>query len=51
MYKETVIRETFLLSTVNISSTESGKLLCNATNEYGNDNDTSNFIMTGIVFF
>ncbi|VVC44268.1 Protein kinase, ATP binding site,Tyrosine-protein kinase, active site,Immunoglobulin [Cinara cedri] len=48
MYKETVMSETFLISTINIFSTESGILACNATNEYGNTIYTSNFIMTDI---
>lgn len=52
MYKETVIKDAFLISTVNMSSTESGILLCNARNEYGNATHTSDIFMTGkIVFF
>lgn len=49
MYKETALKDAFLISTINISSTESRILLCNAKNEYGNVNYTSNFFMTGKI--
>lgn len=48
MYKETVFKETFLISTVNITALETGILLCNASNEFGNGNDESSFLVTGM---
>lgn len=52
MYKETVVKETFLISLINITAIETGILFCNATNEFGNFNDTSTFFVTGknIIF-
>lgn len=52
MYKETVFKETFLISLLNITAIETGKLFCNATNEFGNANSESTFFVTGkIIFF
>jgi len=52
MYKETVFKETFLISLVNITAIETGILFCNATNEFGNSNHESTFLVTGkIIFF
>lgn len=52
MYKETVFKETFLISSVNITAVETGILFCNATNEFGNANYSSTFFVTGknIIF-
>lgn len=49
MYKETVLRESFLISYLNITATETGILLCNATNFFGNDNHNSTFLVTGKI--
>lgn len=47
MYKETVVREIFLTSTLNITATETGILSCNATNYFGHDDHNSTFLVTG----
>lgn len=49
MYKETVFKETFLISSVNITAIETGILFCNATNEFGNSNFSSMFYVTGKI--
>lgn len=49
MYKETVIKETFLISTVNITANVTGLLLCKAANEFGSANHNSTFSVTGII--
>lgn len=52
MYKETVFKETFLISLINITAIETGILFCNATNEFGNSNHESMFFVSGkIIFF
>ncbi|XP_022178523.1 vascular endothelial growth factor receptor 1 isoform X3 [Myzus persicae] len=48
MYKETVFKETFLISLVNITAIETGILFCNATNEFGNNNHESTFFVTDV---
>lgn len=50
MYKETVIKDTFLISTVNITATKTGILLCSASNNFGNSSDESIFLLTGKIF-
>lgn len=49
MYKETVFKETFLISIVNITATESGQLVCKASNEFGDAEDSSLFLATGEI--
>lgn len=51
MYKETVLKETFLISVVNITAHETGILLCNASNEFGIGNHESTFLVTGKYIF
>ncbi|KAF0766886.1 vascular endothelial growth factor receptor 1 isoform X2 [Aphis craccivora] len=48
MYKETVFKETFLISLLNITAIETGILFCNATNEFGNSNHESTFFVTDV---
>ncbi|XP_060867787.1 vascular endothelial growth factor receptor 1 isoform X2 [Metopolophium dirhodum] len=48
MYKETGFKETFLISSVNITAIETGILFCNATNEFGNSNYNSTFFVTDV---
>lgn len=47
MYIEDVFKETFLVSTLNITATETGIFLCNATNDFGNSFEESTFLVTG----
>lgn len=49
MYKDLVFKETFLVSTLNITATESGVFLCNATNDFGNSSEESTFLVTGML--
>lgn len=49
MYKEIVLKETFLISLVNITAIETGILFCNATNEFGNSNYSSTFFVSGKI--
>ncbi|XP_025418891.1 vascular endothelial growth factor receptor 1 isoform X3 [Sipha flava] len=48
MYKEVVFKETFLVSTLNITATETGIFLCNATNDFGNSSEESTFLVTDL---
>lgn len=47
MYTETLVKETFLMSTVYINATETGILMCNASNEFGSANHEYEFFVTG----
>lgn len=51
MYKETVFKETFLISIVNITAYETGIILCNASNEFGIGIHESTFLVTGTYIF
>lgn len=51
MYNETAIRETVLISVVNITAAETGIVLCNASNEFGNSYNKSVFLITGKIFY
>lgn len=52
MYKEVVFKETFLVSTLNITATKTGIFLCNATNDFGNSSEESTFLVTGkFIYF
>lgn len=50
MIKELVMKEIFLISTVNITANETGVLLCNASNYLGSSSSESMFLLTGMIF-
>ncbi|XP_050420983.1 vascular endothelial growth factor receptor 1 isoform X2 [Adelges cooleyi] len=48
MYRETSTTETFLMSVVNITATTTGILVCNASNDFGNTQHDTTFLVTDV---
>lgn len=47
MHREHILNETKIVSTLNFTATKTGKLLCNASNDFGSSSYESTFLLTG----
>jgi hypothetical protein len=51
MHEEHVLNETKLISTLNITASYTGILLCNASNDFGSSSYEFKFLVTGNFLF
>ncbi|XP_050544021.1 vascular endothelial growth factor receptor 1 isoform X2 [Daktulosphaira vitifoliae] len=49
MYRETSMKETFLVSQVNITAKKTGILMCNASNDFGSTQHDTIFLVTDVT--